>query len=84
MVYGNCSLEKEDFLKEINQIKISLVEKDTVINVVTDQLTLKEKHNEVLECEVVSLRKELEKTKTRNLRFSKGTKCYISIIKRVT
>jgi len=57
MVYENDSLEKEDLLKEISQLKINLEEKDTFINIVTHQLTKKVKYNEVLKCEVVSLRK---------------------------
>jgi hypothetical protein len=63
MAYENDALEEEDFLKEITQLKICLEEKDTVIDTLTHQLTEKGKHNEKLECEVVSLRKELEKTK---------------------
>jgi len=49
-----------------------LEEKDTVINIVTHQFIEKDKHNEVLEFEVVILRKELENTKTLNLIFAKG------------
>ena len=45
------------------------------------QLIEKEKHNEKLECEVVSLRKELEKIKTLNLRFAKGYETLDEIIK---
>ena len=41
----------------------------------------KKKHNEKLECEIVSLRKEIEKVKTLNLRFSKGSKTLDEIIK---
>jgi len=81
IAYENDSLEKEDFLKEISQLKINLAENDIVINTMTHQLTEKDKHNEVLECEVVSLRKELKKTKTLNLRFAKGLKRLDEIIK---
>jgi len=81
MAYENYALEKKDFLKEINQLKISLAKKDTIINTVTHQLIEKEKHNEVLECEVVSLRKELENTNTLNLRFGKGSENLDQIIK---
>ena len=81
MAYENNGLEKEDFLKEISQLKISLAEKDIVINTVTHQLIEKDKHNEVLECQVVSLRKELEKTKTLNIRFSKGSETLDEILK---
>jgi len=45
MAYENDALEKEDFLKEINKLKICLVEKDTIIDTVTHQLTEKDKHN---------------------------------------
>ena len=45
------------------------------------QLIEKENHNEKLECEVVSLRKELEKIKTLNLRFSEGFETLDEIIK---
>ena len=41
----------------------------------------KEKHNEKLECEIISLRKEIEKVKTLNLRFSKGSETLDEIIK---
>ena len=81
MAYENNDSEKEDFLKEISQLKISLAEKDTVINTVTHQLTEKDKHNEVLECEVVSLRKQLENTQIMNLRFAKGSETLEEIIK---
>jgi len=43
MAYENNALEKEDFLKEMNQLKINLEEKDTVIKTVTHQLTKKDK-----------------------------------------
>lgn len=46
----------------------------------THQLTEWEKHNEKLECEVAGLRKELEKTKSINLRFSKGSETLDGII----
>ena len=44
-----------------------------IIDTLTHQLTEREKHNEKLECEVASLRKELEKIKSLNLRFAKGS-----------
>ena len=81
MAYENDVLEKEDFLKEITQLKICLVEKDTIIDRVTHQLTEKDNQNEVLECEVVIIGKELEKTKTLNLRFAKGSEMLYEIIK---
>ena len=41
----------------------------------------KRRNTEKLECEVVSLRKEIEKVKNLNLRFSKGSKTLDEIIK---
>lgn len=52
-----------------------------IIETLTQQLAEKEKHNEKLECEIVGLRKDLEKTKCINLRFSKGSKTLNEIIK---
>jgi len=44
-----------------------------VIDTLTHQLTEREQHNEKLEYEVVTLRKELERIKSLNLRFTKGS-----------
>ena len=57
MGYENDTLEEEDFRKEITELKICLVEKEIVIDTLTHHLIEKDKHNEKLECEVVSLRK---------------------------
>ena len=51
------------------------------IDTLKNQLVVKEKHNEKLECKIVSLRKEIEKEKILNLRFSKGTETLDEIIK---
>ena len=75
------ALEDNDFLDENNQLKICLEESKIIIETLKNQLEEKEKHNEKLECEVVSLRKELEKLKTLNLRFAKGSKTLDEIIK---
>jgi len=48
MAYENDTLKEEYFHKEITQLKICLVEKDTDIDIVTHQLTEKDKHNEKL------------------------------------
>lgn len=45
------------------------------------QIIEKEEHNEKLECEIVSLRKEHEKAKSLNLRFAKGYETLYEIIK---
>eukprot|EP00253_Pinus_taeda_P033923 PITA_33923 len=52
-----------------------------IIDTLTYQLAEKEKHNEKLECEIVGLRKDLEKTKSPNLRFAKGSETFNKIIK---
>ena len=57
------ALEENYFLKEINHLKIFLEENKISIDTLKNQLIEKEKHNEKLECEIVSLRKELRKWK---------------------
>ena len=47
----------------------------------TYQLAEKEKHNEKLDCEIMGIRKDLEKTKSLNLRFAKGLETLDEIIK---
>ena len=74
------ALEDNDFLEENNQLKsrleeckILLEERKITIENLKKQNEEAKKHNENSECEVVSLRKELEKEKTLNLRFAKGS-----------
>ena len=50
------ALENNDFFDEINQLKICLEESKIIIETLKNQIE-EEKHNEKLECEVVSLRK---------------------------
>ena len=52
-----------------------------IIDTLTYQLAEKRKHNEKLECEIVGLRKDLEKTKALNLSFVKGSETLNEIIK---
>ena len=75
------ALEDSDFLNENNKLKIFLEERKIIIETLKNQLEDKEKHNEKLECEVVDLRKELEKIKTLNLRFAKMSETLDEIIK---
>jgi len=75
------ALEEEDLHEEISKLKICLEEKNMIIDTLTYQLAEQEKHNEKLECEIVSLRKDLEKTKFLNLRFAKGSETLNEIIK---
>ena len=53
------ALEEKDFFEEITQLKICLDENKVAMDTLKHQLIENEKHNEKLECEVVSLRKEL-------------------------
>lgn len=52
-----------------------------IIDTLQFQLAEKEKHHEKLECEIVGLREEMEKTKALNLRFVKGSDTLDEIIK---
>ena len=74
-------LEENYFLDEINQLKICLEESKISIETLKNQLQEMEKRNEKLECEIVSLRKEIEKVKTLNPRFAKGSETLDEIIK---
>ena len=75
------ALEEEDLHEEISKLKICLEEKNMIIDTLTCQLAKKEKHNEKLECEIVGLRKDLEKMKSLNLRFAKGSETLNETIK---
>jgi len=74
-------LDEDDLYEEISKLKIYLEEKNMIIDTLTFQPTEREKHNEKLECEIVGLRKVIEKKKALNLRFSKGSKTLDEIIK---
>ena len=56
-VFMDALEEKNNFIKEIIQLKIHLEE------ALKKQILEKEKHNEKLKLEIISLRKELEKKK---------------------
>lgn len=63
-------LNEDGLQEEISKLKICLEEKSMIIDTLTFQLAEREKHNEKLECEIMGLRKDLEKTKALNLRFA--------------
>ena len=67
------ALDEDGLYEEISKLKICLEEKSMIIDTLTFQLAEREKHNEKLECEIVGLRKEIEKTKALNLKFPKGS-----------
>ena len=75
------AIDEEDIYEEISRLKICLEEKNVIIDTLQIQLAKREKHHEKLECEIVGLRKEIEKTKALNLRFVKGYETLDEIIK---
>ena len=75
------ALDEDNLCEEISKLKICLEEKNMIIDTLTFQLAEREKHNEKLECEIVGLRKDIEKTKALNLRFAKGSETLDKIIK---
>eukprot|EP00253_Pinus_taeda_P008119 PITA_08119 len=67
------AIDEEGLYEEISKLKICLGEKNMIIDTLQFQLAKREKHHEKLECEIVGVRKEIEKTKALNLRFVKGS-----------
>eukprot|EP00253_Pinus_taeda_P011867 PITA_11867 len=67
------AVDEEGLYEEISKLKFCLEEKNMIIDTLQFQLAEREKHHEKLECEIVGLRKEIEKTKALNLRFAKGS-----------
>lgn len=74
------AINADGLYEEISNIKIFLEEKNVIIDSLQCQLAEREKHHEKLECEIVGLRKEIEKTKALNIRFVKGSKTLDEII----
>eukprot|EP00253_Pinus_taeda_P011262 PITA_11262 len=75
------ALNEDGLYEEISKLKIYLEEKSMIVDTLTFQLAEREKHNEKLECEIVGLRKDIEKAKAFNLRFVKGSETLDEIIK---
>eukprot|EP00253_Pinus_taeda_P012822 PITA_12822 len=75
------AINEEGLYEEIAKIKVCLKEKNMIIDTLIVQLAKNDKHNEGLECEIVGLRKEIEKTKALNLRFAKRSETLDEIIK---
>ena len=57
------AIDEDGLYEEISKFKICLEEKSMIIDTLTFQLAEREKHNEKLECEIVGLRKDIEKIK---------------------
>jgi len=74
------AIDVDGFYEEISRLKTCLEEKNVIIDTLQFQLDEKEKFLEKLECEIVGLRKEIEKTKALNLKFVKGSKTLDEII----
>eukprot|EP00253_Pinus_taeda_P004980 PITA_04980 len=74
------AIDEEGLYEEIYKLKICLGEKNMIIDTLQFQLAKREKHREKLECEIVGLRKKIEKTKALNLRFVKGYETLDEII----
>ena len=74
------AIDEEGLYEEISKLKICLEEKNMIIDTLQFQLAKREKHHEKLECEIVGLRKEIEKTKALNLKFVKGSETLDEII----
>lgn len=76
--------EKENNIdEEMSRLKFYLEEAKRVEEVLTKQLQENENHCEKLDSEVITLRKDLEKTKSQlnlNLKFGKGSKTLEKII----
>ena len=76
------ALEENDiFIEEISQLKICLEEAKLAEENLKKQIIEKEEHNEKLECKIVRLRKEIEKEKSLNIIFAKGSETLYEIIK---
>eukprot|EP00253_Pinus_taeda_P007784 PITA_07784 len=74
------AIDVDGFYEEITRLKTCLEEKNMIIDTLQFQLDEKENFLEKLECEIVGLRKEIEKTKALNLKFVKGFETLDEII----
>eukprot|EP00253_Pinus_taeda_P033589 PITA_33589 len=74
------AIDEEGLYEKISRLKICLEEKNVIIDTLQFQLAEKKKLHEKLECEIVGLRKEIDKTKALNLRFVKGSETLHEII----
>jgi len=74
------AIDEEGLYEEISNLKVCLEEKNVIIDSLQCQLAEREKNHEKLECEIVGLRKEIEKTKALNIIFVKGFETLDEII----
>jgi len=74
------AIDVDSYYEEMSRLKTCLKEKNVIIETLQIQLDEKEQCLEKLECEIVGLRKEIEKTKALNLKFVKGSETLDEII----
>jgi len=74
------AIDIDGFHEEISRLKICLEKKNMIIDTLQLQLDEEEQFLEKLECEIVGLRKEIEKTKAINIKFVKGSETLDEII----
>jgi len=74
------AIDVDSFYEEISRLKTCLEEKNMIIDTLQIQLDEKEQSLEKLECEIVGLRKEIEKTKALYLKSVKGSETLYEII----
>eukprot|EP00253_Pinus_taeda_P014281 PITA_14281 len=74
------AIDVDGFYDEITRLKRCLDESNVIIDSLQSQLDEKEKSFEKLECEIVGIRKEIEKTKALNLKHVKGSETLDEII----
>ena len=75
------AIDVDGFYEEISRLKTCLEEKNMIIDTLQIQLDEKEQSLKKLECGIIGLRKEIEKTKALNLKFVKGSETLDEIIK---
>jgi len=74
------AIDIDGFYDKISRLKTCLEEKNMIIDTLQIKLDEKEQSLEKLECEIVGLRKEIEKSKALNLKFVKGSETLDKII----
>lgn len=70
----NYIYTKNTLIEEINQLRVCSKESKLVAEFFKKHVLEKKRNNDNLELEIVSLRKEIEKIRALNLKFSRGYK----------
>jgi len=74
------AIDVDGFHEEISRLNICLEENNMIIDTLQFQLDEREQFLEKLECQIVGLRNEIEKTKALNLKLVKGSETLDEII----